>query len=168
MVGGEVTTIADENAERPADLVQRDFVADRPNQLGVADFTCVATWTGFVYVAFIIDAFSRKVVGWRVSSSLRSGLAMGALEQALHAPSDLDDRLNSHSASRSVTRSDSPMPASSPLSEASATPTTTLWRRRSLGSSRRKSFAGRARGATLKRWSLIPQPGSVGSATEGC
>jgi putative transposase len=81
----KVTTVADEAARRPADLVERDFSATRPNQLWVADLTYVATWVGFVYVAFIIDAFSRAIVGWRVSSSLRSDLALDALEQALHA-----------------------------------------------------------------------------------
>jgi len=84
------TTIGDEAAPRPADLVQRDFTADRPNRLWVADLTYVATWSGFVYVAFIIDVFSRKIVGWRVSSSLRSDLALDALEQALHARSGID------------------------------------------------------------------------------
>jgi putative transposase len=81
----KVTTIAGEAAVRPPDLVQRDFRASRPNQLWVADLTYVATWSGFVYVAFVIDAFSRAIVGWRVSSSLRSDLALDALEQALHA-----------------------------------------------------------------------------------
>ena len=74
------TTIADEAAERPADLVQRDFSAKRPNQLWVADLTYVATWAGFVYVAFITDVFSRKIVGWRVSNSLRSDLALDAFD----------------------------------------------------------------------------------------
>jgi putative transposase len=83
------TTVADEAAERPADLVQRNFSATRPNQLWVADLTYVATWTGFVYVAFVTDVFSRKIVGWRVSNSLRSDLALDALEQALHARPDL-------------------------------------------------------------------------------
>ena len=81
----KTTTIVDEIAARPADLVQRKFRADRPNQLWVADITYVATWAGFVYVAFVTDVFSRKIVGWRVSSSLRSDLALDALEQALHA-----------------------------------------------------------------------------------
>jgi transposase InsO family protein len=84
------TTIGDESAPRPTDLVQRDFTADRPNRLWVADLTYVATWAGFAYVAFIIDVFSRKIVGWRVSRSLRSDLALDALEQALHARPDLD------------------------------------------------------------------------------
>jgi putative transposase len=81
----KTTTVADEAATRPADLVQRAFTATRPNQLWVADLTYVATWTGFVYVAFVVDVFSRLIVGWRVSSSLRSDLALDALEQALHA-----------------------------------------------------------------------------------
>jgi transposase InsO family protein len=81
----KVTTVADESTVRPPDLVQRNFRASRPNQLWVADLTYVATWRGFVYVAFVIDAFSRAIVGWRVSSSLRSDLALDALEQALHA-----------------------------------------------------------------------------------
>jgi transposase InsO family protein len=84
------TTVPDELAERPMDLVQRDFTADRPNRLWVADLTYVATWSGFVYVAFITDVFSRKIVGWRVSNSLRSDLALDALEQALHARPDLE------------------------------------------------------------------------------
>jgi transposase InsO family protein len=79
------TTIADETTQRPMDLVQRDFTADRPNRLWVADLTYVATWRGFVYVAFVTDVFSRKIVGWRVSNSLRSDLALDALEQALAA-----------------------------------------------------------------------------------
>ena len=90
------TPIADELAERPADLVRRDFTADRPNQLWVADLTYVATWKGFVYVAFITDVFSRKIVGWRVSNSLRSDLALDALEQALQARPDFA-RLVHHS-----------------------------------------------------------------------
>ncbi len=88
------TTISDEQAERPLDLVQRKFTADRPNRLWVADLTYVATWRGFVYVAFITDVFSRKIVGWRVSNSLRSDLALDALEQALHARPDHDDLIH--------------------------------------------------------------------------
>jgi transposase InsO family protein len=79
------TTIPDEATERRQDLVARKFIADGPNRLWVADLTYVATWSGFVYVAFIIDVFSRMIVGWRVSRSLRSDLALDALEQALYA-----------------------------------------------------------------------------------
>ena len=78
------TTIPAVVAERPRDLVERNFNATRPNQLWVADLTYVATWRGFVYVAFVIDAFSRRIVGWRASTSLRSDLALDALEQALY------------------------------------------------------------------------------------
>ncbi len=90
------TTVADDSMARPADLVERDFTADRPNQLWVADLTYVATWSGFVYVAFVIDVFSRMVVGWRVSRSLRSDLALDALEQALYARPN-NERLIHHS-----------------------------------------------------------------------
>jgi len=71
-------------AERPSDLVERDFTATRPNQLWVADFTYVATWRGFVYVAFVIDVFARRIVGWRVSASLRTDFVLDALEQAIY------------------------------------------------------------------------------------
>jgi len=77
------TTTPDATAPRPADLVDRDFSAPRPNQLWVADLTYVATWSGFVYVAFIIDAFSRFLVGWQASRSLRTDLALDALEMAI-------------------------------------------------------------------------------------
>ena len=77
------TTISDAGANRPADLVRRDFTADRPNRLWVADFTYVATWAGFVYVAFVIDVFARFIVGWRVAMSMRTELVLDALEQAL-------------------------------------------------------------------------------------
>lgn len=78
------TTIRDEAAARPMDLVRRDFTAVAPNRLWVSDLTYVATWGGFVYVAFVIDVYARRIVGWRVSSSLRTDLALDALEQALH------------------------------------------------------------------------------------
>ena len=87
----KVTTTHDETLVRPPDLVSREFVASRPNQLWVADITYVATWVGFVYVAFVIDVFSRAVVGWRVSNSLKSDLALDALEQALCARPHGDD-----------------------------------------------------------------------------
>jgi putative transposase len=79
------TTIADEKLEKPLDRVQRCFKASRPDQLWVSDFTFVATWSGFVYVAFIIDVFARRIVGWRASRSMSTELVLDALEQALHA-----------------------------------------------------------------------------------
>jgi len=92
------TTVTDESSARPFDLVDRDFNATRPNQLWVSDFTYVATWRGFTYVAFVIDVFARKIVGWRASTSMRADLVLDALEQALHDRSDADqDRLVHHS-----------------------------------------------------------------------
>ena len=79
------TTIPDTDALRPADLVDRQFVATRPDQLWVADITYVSTWRGFVFVAFIVDVFSRRIVGWRASTSLRTDLVLDALEQAIYA-----------------------------------------------------------------------------------
>jgi transposase InsO family protein len=78
----KTTTVAGAGP-RPADLVERDFVVSAPNRLWVADLTYVATWSGFTYVAFVIDAYSRRIVGWRASRSLRTDLALDALEQAI-------------------------------------------------------------------------------------
>jgi transposase InsO family protein len=78
-----ITTVPDESAAKPLDLVQRVFSAERPNQLWVADITYVATWSGFVYVAFVIDVYSRYLVGWRVLKHMRTDLILDALEQAL-------------------------------------------------------------------------------------
>ena len=84
------TTTPDETALRPADLVKRDFSAARPNQLWVADITYVATWSGFVYTSFVIDAYSRFIVGWQASRSLRADLALDALEMAIWHRAGLD------------------------------------------------------------------------------
>jgi len=78
------TTQAGNAVDRPLDLVDRNFTATRPNQLWVSDFTSVATWRGFVYVAFVIDVFARRIVGWRVSSSLATDFVLDALEQAIY------------------------------------------------------------------------------------
>jgi putative transposase len=78
------TTQSTPALDRPADRVDRNFTATRPNQLWVADFTYVATWRGFVYVAFVIDVFARRIVGWRVSSSLATDFVLDALEQAIY------------------------------------------------------------------------------------
>ena len=79
-----ITTQSDPAAARPTDLVERQFTATRPNQLWVADFTYVATWRGFVYVAFVIDVFARRIVGWRVAASLRTDFVLDALEHAIY------------------------------------------------------------------------------------
>lgn len=79
------TTFTDPAAPCPQDRVNRQFKADRPNQLWVSDFTYVSTWAGFVYVAFVVDVFARRIVGWRVSRSMRTDFVLDALEQALYA-----------------------------------------------------------------------------------
>ncbi|MFI8614294.1 IS3 family transposase [Acidovorax sp. NPDC077693] len=79
------TTVSDGKAQCPLDRVNRQFKADRPNQLWVSDFTYVSTWQGWLYVAFVIDVFARRIVGWRVSSSMRTDFVLDALEQALYA-----------------------------------------------------------------------------------
>jgi putative transposase len=91
------TTVADESAPRPADLVERDFRAARPNRLWVADLTYVRTRSGFVYVALIVDVHSRYIVGWQASRSMRTDLALDALEQALWARPGPFDGLVHHS-----------------------------------------------------------------------
>ena len=79
------TTITDAAVPCPLDRVNRQFKADRPNQLWVSDFTYVSTWQGWLYVAFVIDVFARRIVGWRVSSSMHTDFVLDALEQALYA-----------------------------------------------------------------------------------
>ncbi len=92
------TTKPDEMLARPRDLVDRDFTATGPNELWVSDLTYVATWSGFTYVAFVIDVYSRRIVGWRASTSLRTDLALDALEQAIWDRLDGDpQRLVHHS-----------------------------------------------------------------------
>jgi putative transposase len=91
------TTWADRSAARPADLVDRQFDATRPNQLWVADITYVRTWSGFAYAAFVIDCYSRMIVGWQVTNHLRTDLALDALEQAIWARNERLDGLIHHS-----------------------------------------------------------------------
>jgi putative transposase len=92
------TTYSDNKAPCPLDRVNRRFRAERPNQLWVSDFTYVSTWQGWLYVAFVIDVFSRRIVGWRVSSSMRTDFVLDALEQALWARQpERDGRLIHHS-----------------------------------------------------------------------
>ena len=80
-----ITTIPDTSAATPLDLVNRQFSAEGPNRLWVADITYVATWSGFVYVAFVVDVYSRYIVGWRVLKHMQTDLILVALEQALWA-----------------------------------------------------------------------------------
>ena len=173
-----VTTDPAETAVRPLDLVQRDFSAHRPNQLWVSDLTYVATWRGFVYVAFVIDVFSRRIVGWRVSSSLRSDLALDALEQAIYERQDEATEALTHHSDRGVqylrfaTPSVWPRPVSSRRSAAAATPMTTPWPRPSSASTRPRSSGARAlalaRGRRVRHLGmglvvqLPPPPGPIG------
>jgi putative transposase len=135
------TTLPDETASRPADLVSRDFTATRPNELWVADLTYVRTWSGFVYVAFVIDAFSRFIVGWQASRSLRTDLALDALEMAIWARAGQIEGLVHHSDRGSQylsirTPNTWPRPAGSPRSDRRETATTTRLPKRSSGSTR--------------------------------
>jgi transposase InsO family protein len=91
------TTVPDKAAPCPLDHVNRQFRVARPNVLWVSDFTYVATWQGFVYVAFVIDAYARRIVGWRVSRSAHAGFVLHALEQALHDRRPLGRGLVHHS-----------------------------------------------------------------------
>jgi len=91
------TTVSDPKAACPLDKVNRQFRAERPNQLWVSDFTYVSTWQGWLYVAFVIDVFARRIVGWRVSSSMHTDFVLDALEQALYARQPERDALICHS-----------------------------------------------------------------------
>jgi transposase InsO family protein len=135
------TTTPEAAATRPADLVERDFSATRPNQLWVADLTSVATWSGFVYVAFVVDAFSRFIVGWQASRSLRTDLALDALEMAIWSRRGELEGLVHHSdraasISPSATPSASPRRGRSPRWAPAATRSTTPWPRPSSGCTR--------------------------------
>jgi transposase InsO family protein len=96
------TTVPDAKAPCPLDRVNRQFQAERPNQLWVSDFTYVSTWQGWVYVAFVIDVFARRIVGWRVSRSMRTDFVLDALEQALYARQPERDRSLIHHSDRGV------------------------------------------------------------------
>ena len=92
------TTVSDMRVACPLDRVNRQFKADRPNQLWVSDFTYVSTWQGWLYVAFVIDVYARRIVGWRVSSSMHTDFVLDALEQALYARQpERDGALTHHS-----------------------------------------------------------------------
>ncbi|MGF6546600.1 transposase InsO family protein [Paraburkholderia youngii] len=94
------TTVPDAIAPRPLDRVNRQFKAARPNQLWVSDFTYVSTWQGWLYVAFVIDVFARRIVGWRVSTSMTTDFVLDALEQALYARRPGDDGTLIHHSDR--------------------------------------------------------------------
>jgi putative transposase len=163
----KITTHADPAGARPTDLVDRQFTATRPNQLWVADFTYVATWRGFVYVAFVIDVFARRIVGWRVSASLATDFVLDALEQAIYdrragGVADLvhhSDRGTQYLSMRYTERL---------RSAAAAIRTTTRWPNRSSVSSRRRSFSARDRGDIMRASNSPHSPGWIGSTRADC
>ena len=169
------TTVSDKATPCPLDHVNRQFRAPRPNVLWVSDFTYVATWAGFVYVAFVIDAFARRIVGWRVSRSAHAGFVLDALEQALHDRKPVSGGgLVHHSRSRRAVRLDQVHRAPG------------RGRPRAVGRQRRRQLRQRARRddqrplqdrgdpsarpvAHRSRPSSTPRSnGSTGSTTAGC
>jgi len=132
------TTISDKATPCPADKVNRQFQAPHPNALWVADFTYVATWQGFVYVAFVIDAFVRRIVGWRVSRTAQASFVLDALEQALHDRRPVKGVV--HHSDRGVQyvsiKYTERLTEAGVEPAASATASTTPWPRRSTASTR--------------------------------
>ena len=163
------TTIADKGLPCPLD---RQFRADRPDQLWLSDFTYVSTWSGFVYVAFIIDAFARRIVGWRVSRTADAGFVLDALEQALHqrrpaGKSGLvhhSDRGSQYLSIRYTER----LGLAGIEPAGSGTATTTPWPKPSTVSTRPNSSTGEDHGNPLKPLNTPLSNGSTGSTTGAC
>lgn len=139
------TTVSDNKVPCPLGNVNRQFRADRPNQLWVSDFTYVSTWQGWLYVAFIVDVFARRIVGWRVSPSMTTDFVLDALEQALYAHQpERDSTLIHHTpivalnTSASATASAWPRREWNPRWAARVTATTTHWPRLSTVCTRLK------------------------------
>ena len=164
------TTIADKGLPCPLDRVNRQFRADRPDQLWLSDFTYVSTWSGFVYVAFIIDAFARRIVGWRVSRTADAGFVLDALEQALHqrrpaGKSGLhSDRGSQYLSIRYTER----LGLAGIEPAVSGTATTTPWPKPSTVSTRPNSSTGEDHGNPLKPLNTPPSNGSTGSTIGAC
>ncbi len=169
----KVTTRFDDRQHRPDDLVDRNFAAPAPNRLWVADLTYVKTHGGWVYAAFIIDVYSRMVVGWQISNSLRSDLAIDALEMAVWnrtRAGQVLDGLVHHSdrgvnTSASATANAWPRTTSSPRSAPRATATTTPWLRPSTASTSGSSSTRKDRGGASTTSSSPPSATSTGSTT---
>ncbi len=166
------TTIADDLLDRPTDKVKRQFVAARPNQLWVADITFVATWTGFVYVAFITDVFARCIVGWRVSRSLRTDMVLDALEQALWARRETNGLIHhsdrgSQYLSIRYTEHAWKKPILMLLLAVLVILMTMRWLRLSMVYTRQKSYGIAALGVILMKWNLLPWSGLTGSTIAG-
>ncbi len=160
------TTCSDDTTSRPPDLVNRAFKASRPNQLWVVDFTYVATWATMAFTAFVVDVFSRRIVGWRTKATMATGLPLDALEMALwtrEQANELVDGLVHHSdagsqanTARSATPTGSPMRALSLRSGPSAIPTTMPSSNPLWGSTKPNASATKAPGATSMTSSWPP------------
>ena len=146
------TTVSDKAAPCPLDHVNRQFHAPAPNRLWLSDFTYVATWAGFVYVAFVIDAYARRIVGWRASRTAHASFVLDALEQALHERRPQHRGGLIHHSDRgsqfvSIKYTERPGPASNRPTAASATAATTPWPRPSTASTRPRPSTGADHGA---------------------
>ncbi|MFV0291897.1 MAG: IS3 family transposase [Paracoccus sp. (in: a-proteobacteria)] len=139
-----ITTNPDAAQPCPDDKVNRAFVADMPNQIWVSDFTYVSSWQGMVYVAFVIDVFARKIVGWRASTSMTTGFVRDALNQVIcqRTPSEADKLIHHSDQSVDPIHRVTGRGRHRPRQAASVTPMTTLWLRRSAitGLARTVSF----------------------------
>ena len=158
----------------PLDHVNRQFHASAPNMLWVSDFTYVATWTGFVYVAFVIDTYARRIVGWRVSRTAHASFVLDALEQALHERRPMQGSRLVHHSDRgsqyvSIRYTERLAEAGvEPSVVASATLTTMLSPKPSTASTRPRSSIGVDHGAHARPSSSPRSNGSTGSTTAGC
>lgn len=168
------TTIRDKTAPCPLDHVNRQFRAPAPNRLWVSDFTYVATWAGFVYVAFVIDAYARRIVGWRASRTAHTSFVSTRWSRLCTsaglsiAAASCITAIAAASMSRSSTASGWPKRASSLLWAVLAIPTTMLSPKPSTGFTRPKSFIDVDLGGILRRSSSRHSNGSTGSTTAGC
>jgi len=164
------TTQRDDAVPCPLDRVKRQFQAERPNALWVADFTYCWTWSGFVYVAFVTDVFARRIVGWRVWASMRTDFVLDALNQALHdrqPPPGLIHHSDHGSQYLSIGYTVWWTLALNHQPELSATPTTMLWPKRSTACIRPKLYIG-VHGARSRTSSSPRSNGFTGITTIGC
>ena len=177
-----VTTVSNPKVPCPLDKVNREFRVSRPNALWVVDFTYVHTWTGFVYVAFVIDAFARRIVGWKVSTSATAGFVLDALEQAIHArrPGPEDGLI--HHSDRGVQylamsytqrlAEAELVPSVGSVGDSYDNPVLSLskgpWLRLSTAFTKPRLSGGNARGRTPRRSRWRPCAGSTGSTTSAC
>lgn len=170
------TTVADARADRPTDLVERDFTAIAPNVLWVADFTYVATWSGVVYVAFVIDAFSRRILGWKADTNMRTGLVLDTLEMALWsreraglpARAGLIHHHDNGSQYLSFAFTQRLIDAGVDASVGSVGDALTPWLRRRSACSRPRRSAAKGHGRRSPMSSWRPWNGSTGSTPRAC